>query len=71
MKTKLASSPAMRITLDIDDALLAAAMRATGIDSKNRVIEVALQSLIHAGAPERIAALFGQIPKAKAPKRRR
>ena len=61
----------MRTTLNIDDALLAAAMRATGIDSKTRIIEVALEALIQAAARERIAAMYGRAPKAKAPPRRR
>ena len=61
----------MRTTLNIDDALLAAAMRAVGVDSKTRVIEMALEKLIQVAAMHRIAALHGAVPKAKAPPRRR
>jgi Arc/MetJ family transcription regulator len=61
----------MRTTLDIDAALLAAAMQAAGVDSKTRVIEIALEKLIQQAAMQRIAALHGALPKAKAPPRRR
>jgi Arc/MetJ family transcription regulator len=61
----------MRTTLNIDGALLTAAMRAAGVDSKTRVIELALEKLIQAAAMQRIAALHGAVPKAKAPPRRR
>lgn len=61
----------MRTTLDIDDNLLAAAQRAVGVDSKTRVIEIALRALIEHAARKRLAALHGAVPKAKAPGRRR
>ena len=61
----------MRTTLNIDAELLAAAMQAAGVDSKTRVIELALERLIQTAAMHRIAALHGAIPKAKAPPRRR
>jgi len=61
----------MRTTLNIDDNLLAAAMQAAGIDSKTRVIELALEMLVRQAARERIAALHGSVPGAKAPPRRR
>jgi Arc/MetJ family transcription regulator len=61
----------MRTTLNIDGELLAAAMQASGVGSKTRVIELALEMLIRQAARERIAALHGAVPKAKAPPRRR
>jgi Arc/MetJ family transcription regulator len=61
----------MRTTLNIDDHLLAEAQRATGIDSKTKVIEVALRSLLEQAGRKRLAALHGAFPKAKAPDRRR
>jgi len=61
----------MRTTLDIDETLLAEAMQAAGLASKTRTIEIALEKLIQAAARERIAAMHGAIPRAKAPPRRR
>jgi Arc/MetJ family transcription regulator len=61
----------MRTTLNIDDELLAAAMQASGVDSKTRVIELALDMLVRHAARERVAALHGASRKAKAPPRRR
>jgi Arc/MetJ family transcription regulator len=61
----------MRTTLDIDESLLMAAMEAAGMQSKTRVIELALERLVQAAARERIAAMHGTIRKAKAPARRR
>ena len=61
----------MRTTLDIDGELLAAAQRAAGVDSKTRVIEIALRALVERAARKRLAALHGALRKAKAPKRRR
>ncbi len=61
----------VRTTLNIDDDLLAEARRSTGIDSKSRIIEIALRALIKQVGRERLAASYGTIPKAKVPKRRR
>ncbi|MDO8349296.1 MAG: type II toxin-antitoxin system VapB family antitoxin [Planctomycetota bacterium] len=61
----------MRTTLDIDDELMAKALQAAGIDSKTRVIELGLAMLIQAAARQRLAALHGAVPKAKASPRRR
>ena len=61
----------MRTTLNIDAELLAEAQRTTGIDSKTKVIETALRALIEQSARKRLAALYGKIPNAKAPERRR
>jgi Arc/MetJ family transcription regulator len=61
----------MRTTLNIDGQLLAEAQRTTGLDSKTRVIELALRSLIEQAGRKRLAALHGAVPKARAPERRR
>ena len=61
----------MRTTLYIDDNLMTAALRAAGVDSKTRVVELALEMLIQSAARHRIAALHGAIPKVKASPRRR
>jgi Arc/MetJ family transcription regulator len=61
----------MRTTLNIDDALLAEARRATGIESKTKVIEHALKAVIQHAARKRLASLHGAIPNASAPERRR
>ena len=61
----------MRTTLNIDDRLLTEAQRATGVSSKTRVIELALRALIEQAARKRLAKLYGAVPKATAPARRR
>lgn len=61
----------MRTTLDIDEELMAKAQQAVGISSKTRVIELGLEMLIQAAARQRLAALHGAVPGAKAPPRRR
>jgi Arc/MetJ family transcription regulator len=61
----------MRTTLNIDDELMAAARKAVGVESKTRVIEMGLRALVEAAARQRLAALHGALPKAKAPPRRR
>jgi Arc/MetJ family transcription regulator len=50
---------------------MAAARRAVGVDSKTRVIEIALRALVEHAARKRLASLRGALPKAKAPRRRR
>jgi Arc/MetJ family transcription regulator len=61
----------MRTTLNIDDELMAAARKAVGVESKTRVIEMGLRALVEAAARQRLAALHGALPTAKAPPRRR
>lgn len=55
----------------LDDALVAEAMRVTGIDRKTAVVEAGLRALIEKAARERLAALAGSVPEAAAPTRRR
>lgn len=61
----------MRTTLDIDAELLAEAMRESGAASKTDAVHLGLKSLVEAAARRRIAALYGKIPDAAAPPRRR
>ena len=52
----------MRTTLNLDDELMAEAMRLTGIKEKTEVIRVALEGLIAREAGRRLAALGGTMP---------
>jgi Arc/MetJ family transcription regulator len=61
----------MRTTLDIDDDLLAEAMKEAGATTKTETVRLGLQALVAAAARRRIAALHGKIPDAAAPPRRR
>jgi Arc/MetJ family transcription regulator len=60
-----------RTTMILNDALVAEAMRVTGIDRKTAVVEAGLRALIEKAARERLAALAGSLPEATAPPRRR
>jgi Arc/MetJ family transcription regulator len=61
----------MRTTLDIDEKLLHEARRASGVESKTKLIELALRELVERAARKRLAALHGTLPRASAPERRR
>jgi Arc/MetJ family transcription regulator len=61
----------MRTTLDLDPELLRQAQAATGLATKTAVIELGLKTLIDRASRGRLAALFGRIPEARAPRRRR
>ena len=61
----------MRTTLNLDDALLEEARKATGIQEKTALVHAGLKELIAKGAARRLAALGGTMPEAKAPPRRR
>ena len=61
----------MRTTLNLDDALLDAALEATGEQEKTKVIHLGLEALVRQKAAERLAALGGTAPKASAAPRRR
>jgi len=49
----------MRTTLNIDDELLALAMRLTGIEEKTAVVHAGLEALVAASAARRLADLGG------------
>jgi Arc/MetJ family transcription regulator len=61
----------MRTTLNIDDAMLADAMRLTGLKEKTAVVHAGLQALIRRENARRLIALGGTDPKATAAPRRR
>jgi Arc/MetJ family transcription regulator len=54
-------SGAMRTNLDIDDALLAEAMAATGLRTKREVVEAGLRLLARHKRQADARALFGRI----------
>ncbi len=61
----------MRTTLNVDDALMSAALKAAGEKEKTKVIHLGLEALIRQKAAERLARLGGTAPKAGAAPRRR
>lgn len=61
----------MRTTLIIKDELLAQAAAYSGIKEKTALVHAALNALIEKKARERLIALGGTDPKAKAGRRRR
>jgi Arc/MetJ family transcription regulator len=61
----------MRTTLDLDEKLVEEAMRSTGAPTKTAVVHLGLRALVEAGARRRLASLYGKIPQAEAPPRRR
>ena len=61
----------MRTTLILNDALLAEAMRQTGVKEKTAVVHLGLQALIQRESARRLAALGGSMPRLDVPPRRR
>ena len=61
----------MRTTLNIDDELLAEAMRLTGIEGKTALVHAGLTALVSREASRRLAALGGTQPDLKPIRRRR
>ena len=61
----------MRTTINLDDDLVAKAMKYTGISERSALLRRALETLIHVEAGRRLAALGGSDPTAKAAPRRR
>lgn len=51
----------MKTNIDIDDALIADALQATGLEATDQVIEVALKLLVQIKRQESIKALRGQL----------
>jgi Arc/MetJ family transcription regulator len=60
----------MRTTLDLDEALLDAAMKASGAPTKSSAVRLGLRKLVEEAARKRLAALRGGIPTARLPRRR-
>lgn len=61
----------MRTTLILRDDLMAAAAELTGLKEKTAIVHAGLQALIEKKSRERLAALGGSQPNARAPRRRR
>ncbi len=61
----------MRTTLDLDAALLQAALQETGAKSKTDVIEMGLHALLEREARKRLKALFDEAPRIQPVRRRR
>ncbi len=61
----------MRMTIAIDDELLAKAQRLTGIREKDLLICQALQTLVERESARRLAQLGGTEPNLRLPPRRR
>ena len=61
----------MRTTLNLDEELLAEALRLTGLDEKTAVIHEGLRALIARENARRLARLGGSEPQLQAPPRRR
>ncbi|MGG6242800.1 type II toxin-antitoxin system VapB family antitoxin [Nodosilinea sp. AN01ver1] len=51
----------MKTNIDIDDALMADALQATGLDATDKVIELALKMLIQIKRQEAIKPFRGQL----------
>ena len=61
----------VRTTVDLDDLLVSAATKMTGITKKTRLLEEGLRALMRKEAYAQVAALAGTMPKLKAAPRRR
>ncbi|OHD67545.1 MAG: hypothetical protein A2W19_01595 [Spirochaetes bacterium RBG_16_49_21] len=61
----------MKTTINIDDALLEEAMKASGSKTKTRAIEQGLKELIAIHRRRELAALFGKEKNLSLPQRRR
>ena len=61
----------MKTTLNIDDVLLSQASRLTGIQEKTTLVQMGLEALVARRSAQRLTALGGTEPRAKAPARRR
>ena len=61
----------MRTTINIDDELLAEAMRLTGIKEKTAVVHAGLEALVSWESSRRLAKLGGSAPDIKPIPRRR
>ena len=61
----------MRTTLNLDDELVATAMRYTGIKEKTALVHAALTALVQREAARRLIALGGTMPHLKPIPRRR
>jgi len=56
------SAKAMKTSVEIDDALVADALKATGLTVQQEVVELALKTLIQMRRQEAIRDLRGRLP---------
>lgn len=68
---RLCTFVCMRTTLNLDDALLREAMRATGLREKTAVVHAGLEALLARERARRLVALGGAMPGFRAGRRRR
>jgi Arc/MetJ family transcription regulator len=61
----------MRVTVNIDDQLLAAAQERTGLKNTSALVNAALKALVEREAARRLIRLGGTMPDLKVPPRRR
>jgi len=61
----------MRTTIKLDDDLIEAAQRLTGIQNRTALVHEGLRALIARESARRLAKLGGSDPHAEAPRRRR
>jgi len=61
----------MRTTINLDDALLTAAQKATGVSERTTLIHAGLKALIERESARRLARLGGSEPQLKTVRRRR
>ncbi|HEY4187531.1 MAG TPA: type II toxin-antitoxin system VapB family antitoxin [Polyangia bacterium] len=61
----------MRTTLNLDEALLDAARKATGQNEKTALIHLGLRTLVDQASRHDLALLAGSAPRARAPRRQR
>jgi Arc/MetJ family transcription regulator len=61
----------MKMTMNIDDALVAEAMQIYGEKTKTAIVDLALRELVRAARRRRIAEAYGSQPELRAPRRRR
>jgi Arc/MetJ family transcription regulator len=51
----------MRITIDLDDALVGSTMDLTGAETKSEAVNIALQELVRSRRPKSLTELAGKI----------
>jgi Arc/MetJ family transcription regulator len=61
----------MRMTIDLDDSLIEAARRLTGIQNTAALVHEALHTLVRHESAKRLARLGGSDPQLQRPRRRR
>jgi Arc/MetJ family transcription regulator len=52
----------LRTNIELDDELVAEAMRLTGLATKRAVVEAALRELVRARRRDRLSEVFGTLP---------